>query len=208
MLCLSVLQASAWGTIAHRGMFHDQAEAFCIPENSLNAVVRALTTRGIDGVEIDLRIAHDGTVMCFHDYVSNSKTVIDNAGGQMSAIKVALKQQPPPAPIKLQDRDGEFWRGKTLKSYGPDGRITTNPKIGMITLNQLMDSLKIIHVERTNRMIILDCQDWLTTDRAARIVRDHGLEKNVYIKFFASKALSPAAEKFNGANTCYNYARL
>jgi len=47
--------------IAHRG-YHQQE-----PENSLAAVAEALAM-GVDGIEIDIRLAGDGTIVCFHDW--------------------------------------------------------------------------------------------------------------------------------------------
>ena len=47
--------------IAHRG-YHRRE-----PENSLAAFARALAM-GADGVEVDVRLAGDGTLVCFHDW--------------------------------------------------------------------------------------------------------------------------------------------
>ena len=49
------------GVIAHRGDHRHE------PENSLAACAEALA-RGSDGIEVDLRLTADGTLVCFHDW--------------------------------------------------------------------------------------------------------------------------------------------
>lgn len=62
---------------AHRG-YHVRE-----PENSLAAIASALEM-GVDGVEIDLRVTSDGSVICFHDWYLKRLTGTSGRVGRMS----------------------------------------------------------------------------------------------------------------------------
>lgn len=206
---------SASEVIAHRGVYHDIDTNQALAENSFYAVVRAHDL-GMRGVELDLRLASDNTVLVTHDMISNRATVADNARGAMNAVDVALGLQSAPSAIHFSAHNYDFWTNVELKNYGRNARLIHNSTvIGDVSHLQNLESL-IYNLESfraqilsdTNFMIILDIQDPTILKLAAAIVKKHKLERLFYLKFFASKALYNTAQfSYNGADTCYVYAK-
>ncbi|THX48903.1 hypothetical protein D6D08_10020 [Aureobasidium pullulans] len=189
----------AYQTIAHRGDHN------ALAENSVNAMFRA-EALGLPGVEFDLRLSSDNQVLVFHDMISNRATSNDNYGGRLDAVDVSLNLQPPVAPILVKSRPANSWIGTGLKTFGRNGRIV--PADGaqkLETLDSMLSHFK--NLNNPNFWLILDIQDPVIFSRAAAAVNAHGLNRTVFLEFFATKAINSKGIKYNGANTCYQYAR-
>lgn len=197
--------------IAHRGIFHDVTDKWNLPENSFDAVQRAYDM-GLAGVELDLRLSSDGQVMVTHDQIANRTTRDDNAGGNFNPLDGG---NPPAKWINSETAD--HWQHTELKVYGQNGNLVNwgaddDFNGHMQTLDGLLRYMNANRSDilRSNKfMIILDIQDPNVFDKAAQIVQNwgnYGAKNSVYLKFFASKALFNDY-RFNGADTCYTYAR-
>ncbi|TCP65631.1 hypothetical protein [Sphingomonas sp. PP-CE-1G-424] len=206
---------SAYEVIAHRGVYHDTDTNQTIAENSFYAVVRAHDL-GMRGVELDLRLDSSNDVLVAHDLVSNRATVADNDGGKMNSIDVALGLQAAPAALHLSAHNYAFWTNVDLKNYGRNAQLVHNTRVTgdvshMQNLGSLIYNLKSFRAQVLNDpnfMIILDVQDPLILELAAGIIKQNNLGSHFYLKFFASKALYNTPQfKYNGADTCYTYAK-
>ena len=195
----------AYQTIAHRGLFHDVNDYNAVAENSIDAMYRAKAL-GLPSVEFDLRLSLDNQVLVIHDIVSNRATVNDNYGGRLDAVDVSLNLQPAVAPISVNSKPASSWIGTGLKTFGRNGRIV--PADGAQKLESLDAMLS--HFKNLNNpkfWLILDIQDPIIFSRAAAAVNSQGLSATVFLKFFATKAINSQGITYNGANTCYQYAR-
>jgi glycerophosphoryl diester phosphodiesterase len=67
--------------IAHRG-YHQQE-----PENSLAAFVEALAM-GVNGIEVDIRLAGDGSIVCFHDWYLKRLTGVSGRVSRLGIQKL------------------------------------------------------------------------------------------------------------------------
>ena len=208
---LAPVVVSASTLIAHRGIFHDKDDRWNLPENSFYAVQRAYDF-GLAGVELDLRLSKDGQVMVTHDQIANRTTRDDFAGGNYNPVDGANGWAPGAHWISSETAD--HWQHTELKIYGNNGKLLNNGfHVNMQTLDGL---LRQINSERddilksNNFMIILDIQDPNVLSKAAQIVQNwgnSGARNSVYLKFFASKGIFNDY-RYNGATTCYDYARF
>lgn len=82
--------------VAHRGY------STKFPENTLEAYERAIEA-GADLVEIDLRLSHDGAVVCHHDAAKNGIDIADLCASELAARGVAVLAEVLP---KLNGRQG------------------------------------------------------------------------------------------------------
>lgn len=203
---------SASTLIAHRGIFHDANDQWNLPENSFWAVQRAYDF-GLAGVELDLRLSKDGQVMVTHDQIANRTTRDDFAGGNYNPIDGANGWAPGAHWINQETAD--HWQHTKLKIYGSHGNLVNNT-FSNTTMQTLDGMLGQINSERddilkSNKfMIILDIQDPNVLSKAAQIVQkwgNYGARNSVYLKFFASKGIFNDY-RYNGATTCYDYARF
>ncbi|MGR6331029.1 glycerophosphodiester phosphodiesterase family protein [Sphingomonas sp. XXL09] len=206
---------SASEVIAHRGVYHDTDTNQTLAENSFYAVVRAHDL-GMRGVELDLRLSSDNTVLVTHDMISNRATVADNANGGMNAVDVALGLQSAPSAIHFSAHNYNFWTNVELKNYGRNARLIHNSTVtGDVSHLQNLDSLiynlksfRAQVLNDPNFMIVLDVQDPTIFKLAAGIIKKNNLGHLFYLKFFASKALYNTTQfSYNGADTCYVYAK-
>lgn len=81
--------------IAHRG-YHRQE-----PENSLAAFAEALSM-GVDGVEVDIRLTGDGTIVCFHDWYLKRLTGVSGRVSRLGIQKLLSHQLRHPTSKKSQ----------------------------------------------------------------------------------------------------------
>lgn len=202
---ISIPTAWSWQIIAHRGVFHDVKDEYCTAENSISAVIRAATMKGVSGVEIDVRAARDGKLLAFHDPVMNALTYKDNDRGLMNPVRVALKQRPQPAPYRLSDHNANELEHTAMKVYGRGARILSNAEEKPF-VSSLSDLLLAIKDSHPSLIVMLDVQNSYTADASARLISALGMQKQVYLKFWASLAISPGA-RYNGAHTCFLYAQ-
>ncbi|TIA49172.1 hypothetical protein D6C79_03726 [Aureobasidium pullulans] len=103
-------------------------------------------------------------------------------------------------------RPANSWIGTGLNAFGRNGRIV--PADGaqkLETLDSMLSHFK--NLNNPNFWLILDIQDPIIFSRAAAAVNAHGLSRTVFLKLFATKAINSKGIKYNGANTCYQYAR-
>ncbi|UJO21532.1 uncharacterized protein CLAFUR5_09264 [Fulvia fulva] len=199
---------SAYQTLAHRGLFHDVTDGSNIAENTVSALQRAADF-GLPGVEFDVRPSKDGVLWVTHDMISNRATIQDNAKGLMNPIDVALKSQPAPKPIFINQHFADFWNLVPLKVYGRQGKIIKpDGAQKMEFLEAMLGHLK--NLDKPNFMLILDIQDPGTFKTAAGLVKKTGTSKQVYLKFFAKKAIDSTNHKLNQKDhkaTCLQYAK-
>jgi len=204
--------ANAGDVIAHRGVFHDVTSSQNIAENSYYAVVRAFDL-GMRGVELDLRLDGQNDLLVVHDFISNRATLSDNANGLLNPIDVKLGFESAPAPIHYAAHDGTYWGNTVLKAYGRNGFIVRNSTTTahIQSLTSLLNNIRALRpdiLRSTNFMIVLDVQDPLILRLAADAVKKFGVQNQVYLKFFAAKALyNTATYRYNGSDTCYIYAK-
>lgn len=206
LLALSRL-AISWELIAHRGVFHDQLPLYNTAENSLDAMVHAMSMKGVNGVEVDVRVSKDGVLFAFHDPALNALTVKDNAGGTLNWVSVATKAKRAPAAIPFGSLLARDLVATPLKIYGKGGYIVNKDVAsfpGLVTLRKLLETLKPANSAFT---IMLDVQAPFVADKAAELVRSMGMQSQVHIKFWAALAIDPKFTGYNGADTCYRYAR-
>lgn len=212
---LAPSMASASQEIAHRGVFHDATDRWNLPENSFFAVQRAYDM-GLKGVELDLRLSSDGQVMVTHDQIANRTTKDDYDGGNYNPIDGKLSNRYPGSHW-VNKENAHHWQYTKLKVYGKNGQIVNWGADGdfssyMQTLDGLLGYLNANRgdiLRSKDFMIVLDIQDPTILKKAGQIVRNwasHGAKNSVYLKFFASKALFNDY-RYNGADTCYTYAR-
>ena len=212
---LAPAMASASHLVAHRGIFHDATDRWNLPENSFDAVQRAYDM-GLKGVELDLRLSSDGQVLVTHDQIANRTTRDDFAGGNYNPIDGALGGSVPGAHW-VNSNDAHHWQGTKLKVYGRNGNLVQYGTDGdFSSYMQTLDSfLSYLNANRgdilrdKNFMIVLDIQDPNILSKAGQIVQNwgrYGAKDSVYLKFFASKGLFNDT-RYNGADTCYTYAR-
>lgn len=207
--------SSAYDVIAHRGVYHDVDTNQTLAENSYYAVVRAYDL-GLHGIELDLRLDASDNLLVVHDMISNRATEADNGGGVMNAIDVALNIQPAPSTIHFAAHASSFWGGVRLKNYGRDGKLVHNSSVTgdvahIQSLYSLLNNLKNFRAQILNDpdfMVVLDIQDPLILKLAADQIKNFGVGNHFYLKFFARKALYNTPEyQYNGADTCYVYAK-
>lgn len=192
--------------IAHRGLYHDVADKYSYAENSLNALQRAYEL-GLPGVELNLRLDSNGEVLVVHDMISNRATVKDNSDGILNPIDVYWKSQPSKPAISFASHSTEYWNHTQLKVYGRNGRIVNQPDgvQKLETLDAMLDHFKNLNAPKF--WLFLDIQDPTILRSAGALVKKHRLDKLVFLKFFASKAIDSTTYHYNGANICYQYAR-
>jgi hypothetical protein len=213
-IVLSSRAASAYEVIAHRGVFHDIKDTYALPENSYASVTRAYDL-GLKGVELDLRLDASGNVVVTHDMIMNRTTKNDGNSGVMNPIDIALNIQSAPSAIWFDTVRPSQWSRAFLKIYGRDGKLFNTYSINSNSLvTELRDMLSRIKANRSdiasnrNFMIVLDVQDSRILTAAGSIIKDLQMTNNVYLEFFASKAISnDAIYSYNGSDTCYNYAK-
>lgn len=207
--------SSAYEVIAHRGVYHDVDTNQTLSENSYYAVVRAHDL-GLRGIELDLRLDASNNLLVVHDMISNRATDADNGEGVVNAVDVALNLQQSPSTIHFADHPSSFWGGALLKNYGRNARLIHNSSVTgdvahIQSLYSLLNNLKNYRAQILNDrnfMVVLDIQDPRILKLAADQVKSFGVESHFYLKFFASKALYNTAQyKYNGADTCYEYAK-
>lgn len=203
--CWLVQAVSGATIVAHRGVHFDETEAFCLPENSLDAVLRAFSTSGVGAVELDMRVTSDGDALVFHDKIGNVRTDKDNSLGTLNSVDVALHIQKDEPAILVANAPARDWANAALKTYGPDAKLLAqDPVRHPLTIYAMLAAIK----GRTNgKLVFLDAQTWNTMDTAARAIKQLGMQDSVIIKFFAARALAPQLDPYTGANTCYDYAR-
>lgn len=199
--------AISWELIAHRGVFHDQQVRYNTAENSLDAMVHAMSMRGVNGVEVDVRVSKDGVLFAFHDAALNAQTEKDNAGGTLNWVNVALKTRKAPRAIPFSSLPAKDLVTTPLKIYGRGGYIVNRESAsspGLVTLEKLLETLKPANAQFT---IMLDVQAPFVADKCAELIRRMGLQHQVHVKFWAALAIDPKFTGYNGADTCYRYAR-
>lgn len=203
--------ASASHLIAHRGIFHDATDQWNLPENSFFAIQRAYDM-GLKGVELDLRLSSDGQVLVTHDLIANRTTHDDLAGGNYNPIDGARGAWVPGANW-ISFSNANHWQNTKLKVYGRNGNLVNAPDGDFSSYMQTLDGLlRYLNANRgdilhsNNFMIILDIQDPTILSKAGQIVQNWGARNSIYLKFFASKALFNDY-RYNGADTCFTYAR-
>ncbi|GAC94343.1 glycerophosphodiester phosphodiesterase [Pseudozyma hubeiensis SY62] len=199
--------AFAWQPIAHRGVFHDVDDSQANAENSIGALYRA-GDLGLPGVELDLRLSSDGVVMVTHDVLTNRATTVDNYGGKLNSVDVALGRQPAVAGININSRTGSQWNDTPLKIYGRNAQLVTDGSQKMQTLDEMLSyySNYISGNGGATFMLVLDIQSPEIFEKAADSVRKAGLETSVYLKFFATSAIDSSQYTYKGAETCAAYA--
>ncbi|KQQ45890.1 hypothetical protein ASF61_19810 [Duganella sp. Leaf126] len=209
---LAPLYASATATIAHRGVYHDISNYSNLPENSYYAVTRA-KDMGFAGVELDLRLASDGTVMVTHDKIANRSTRDDGGNGWYNPID-GMNSQAPGA-IWINTKNSGHWKNTLLKVYAKDGVLDReqvhdwDQAFYMQSLDSMLQMLSdhrrdVLH--NNNFKIILDIQDPDVFHLAADVVKYFGVQDTVYLKFFVSNGLYKNL-RYDGADTCYVYAK-
>ncbi len=204
---------SNYETIAHRGVYHDVDPKMGEAENSLDSVSRAYIL-GMKGVELDLRLDADGRVIVTHDMVANRAICLDNAGGVMNPIDVSLNLQAKRNPIWWNTIRKETLNNRQLKVYQRNSQMTvkcndTNDVTRLQTLDSMLSSIKKKYpriVESDRFMIVLDVQDHRIFKLAADSIKRYGMQNDVFLKFFASKALA-SGYTYAGYSTCYQYAK-
>ena len=194
--------------IAHRGVYHDVTDEYVLAENSNSALYRAYDL-GFPGVELDLRLDSSGEVLVVHDAISNRATVKDNYGGILNPIDVYWKSQPSEPGIPFAGRSTEYWNLTQLKAYGRNGRIVnqTDGVQKLETLDAMLGHFKDLIISAPKFWLFLDIQDPTILRLAGALVQKYGLSASVLLKFFATKAIDSTNYPYNGADTCYRYAR-
>lgn len=161
---------------------------------------------GVSGVEIDVKVASDGTLLAFHDMTTNALTVKDNAGGKQNPVSVALGHQKPGAPINVADHTAPYLVGTPQKIFGKGAHIiNAEDKPKLESLENVLNGLKQSKAPG-NFLIVLDIQTPGAADRSAALIRKLGMQKQVYMKIWASSAVAFSGD-YRGANTCYEHAR-
>jgi len=94
--------------VAHRG------GGALAPENTLGAIRRGAAL-GFKGVEFDVRLAADGTLLLIHDPTFNRTTGV---GGE-----VALMRYAEIAPLDAGSWMGEAWRGERVPRFEEAGQL-------------------------------------------------------------------------------------
>jgi len=206
--------ASATQTIAHRGVFHDVDDNWAYPENSVMSVIRA-KNMGLAGVELDLRLSKDGVVLVTHDQIANRTTRNDGTSRGNYNPMDGLNGWRPKAIFVSRD-SGDHWQHTLLKAYGRNGKLLDTPRgsdeIGTWHMQSLDSMFSLLRQYRSDTLndpnfkIILDIQDADLFPKAAQVVRNHGLQNYVYLKFFVSRALYNDP-RYHGSDTCYQYAK-
>lgn len=207
--------ASATQTIAHRGVFHDVSDQYALPENSLLAILRA-KSMGLSGVELDLRLSHDGVVIVTHDQIAN-RTSRDDGTVHHNYNPIEGLTGAKPNKVWIDNTRASSWDSTLLKAYGRDGQLMRwdqdhkndeTKAWDMHTLDSMFTLIKRYRPDVLNDKdfkIILDVQDADVFEKAAKVVVNHGLSEYVYLKFFVSRALWNNTS-YNGSSTCYEYA--
>lgn len=197
----------AWKPIAHRGVFHDIDDRQANAENTVGALYRA-NALNMPGVELDLRLASDGTVLVTHDVLTNRATVVDNYDGKLNSVYVAMKRQPAVAGINIDSRSGPGWNHTPLKIYGRNSKFVGDGAQKMETLDEMLDHYKDLIAGNGGRQfdLFLDIQSPDIFTRAASAVRNKGLQDSVYLKFFATKAIDSSSYIYRSPETCASYA--
>ncbi|CAO1612570.1 unnamed protein product [Parajaminaea phylloscopi] len=191
--------------IAHRGVFHDVNDQYAFVENTVDAMYRAHSL-GMTAVELDLRVASDGTVIVVHDIISNRVSIDDDARGHANPVDIALNIQPAPSIIKWNNRPWSFWGHTLLKTFGRNSKIIHGqgtPKLE--SLDEMLEHFR--NLQDGKFMLFLDVQTPEILQKAAAAVRKSGLTKQVYLKFFVSKAIDQTFGPYRGAQTCADYAK-
>lgn len=194
--------------IAHRGLYHDVTDECVLAENSNDALYRAYDL-GLPGVELDLRLDSSGEVLIAHDAISNRATVKDNYGGILNPIDVWWKLQPSKPGIYFAGHSTKYWNLTQLKAYGRNGRIVnqTDGVQKLETLDAMLGHFKDLIIDAPKFWLFLDIQDSTILRLAGALVQKYGLGGSVFLKFFATKAIDSTNSPYNGADTCYRYAR-
>ncbi len=197
----------AWQPIAHRGVFHDVDDSQANAENTVGALYRANDLH-MPGVELDVRLSSDGVVLVTHDVLTNRATVVDNYGGKLDSVDVALRKQPAVAGINIGSRTGAEWNHTPLKIYGRNSKLIDPSPQKMETLDEMLDHYKDLIAENGGKdfFLMLDIQSPELLERCADSVRSHGLQDSVYLKFFATKAIDSSSYRYKGPETCAAYA--
>lgn len=212
-----LVPSAGWASevIAHRGVYHDVDTNQTLSENSYYAVVRA-HEMGLRGIELDLRLDASDNLLVVHDFVANRATTYDGAGGKMNAVDVRLRLQSPPPAVHFAAHPSSTWGNVYLKNYGRNAQLINNTRVtGDIahiqSLYSLLNNLKNYRrqiLDDAGFMVVLDIQDPKILKLAADQIKAFGVENHFYLKFFATKALYNAPKyRYNGADTCYVYAK-
>lgn len=219
LACLAAMltpaAVSASEVIAHRGVYHDVDTNQTLSENSYYAVVRA-HDMGLRGIELDLRLDASNNLLVVHDFVANRATTYDGAGGKMNAVDVRLRLQSPPPAVHFAAHPSATWNNVYLKNYGRNAQLINNTRVtGDIahiqSLYSLLNNLRNFRnqiLTDAGFMVVLDIQDPKILKLAADQIKAFGVQNHFYLKFFASKALYNTPQyRYNGADTCYVYAK-
>lgn len=197
----------AWSPIAHRGVFHDIDNSQCNSENTIGALYRA-NDLNVPGAELDLRLSSDGVIMVTHDQLANRQTKDDNYHGILNSIDVAIGRQPNVNGIPINSAPASTWNDAPLKSYGRNGRFVNDGTQKMETLDEMLGHYSDLISGNGGKefTLFLDIQDPQILSGAAKLVKQHGLQNDVILKFFVKSAINSANYRYNGPETCAAYA--
>ncbi len=213
-LIAQVLSALAFGccvspaqiVVAHRGVFHDvNSPRYSYAENSYTSAINALTL-GIKDIEFDLRLSHDGYIMVTHDLITNRTTGLDNDQGFMDPVKIYRGEQPSKEAVPVNFFDKWELAGQRLKVYGNNDQLRYSPDDNMAELGTMLDALDSSGLFGKGFHVFLDIQDPTVFERAAYIVSAKPYKRNIFLKFFVSRALFNKT-RYNGSDTCYAYMK-
>jgi glycerophosphoryl diester phosphodiesterase len=186
------------GYVFHRGMFQPSAEGSTqlmngIPENSLAAVARA-KSYGAEMIEIDVRLSKNGTPYVVHDFALNRSTTVSRGTYKGSEFNIMLVEKwnvdksgfhlPMPKSIMIQKTPDKVLNKAFLKAYSPGNKMTKGERL--LTLRAFLAAVCTSIYEP---LLILDLQDPQTTEAAANVIKDLGLQDRVILKFFAKTAV-------------------
>lgn len=181
-LCLALLVSystndnlvyAKWGVLvsAHRG---DSTEA---PENSLQSV-RTAIQKGYQSVELDVQLTRDGTVVLHHDYqlqrmAGVKRKVSDLTYEELSRLSIGTYEIPPELAESGESEEG---------------------KAGEIEIVRIPLLSEVLAEAQGQIKVLLDLKPYGDGEELVRkvvaLVGAFGMEEDVYIQSFDSKALS------------------
>jgi len=132
--------------VAHRGYSSKY------PENTMKSILEAYRT-GVNAVEIDLRVSHDGVVIICHDETVDRTT---NGKGQIKKM---------------------LWKD-IQKLDASKGWISKNFKDEEVKIPSLEEVLKVI--KGTGLMLELDIKDPAAVSPACKLIERYNMKKNCF----------------------------
>jgi glycerophosphoryl diester phosphodiesterase len=149
--------------VGHRGASAHEAE------HTVAAYRRALDD-GADGVECDVRLTRDGTLVCVHDRRVNRTS---SGRGVVSALELA----------DLHELDFGSWRRDLAAIAAADPEAPDRDRTGVLTLDRLLDT-------------VLDCPRWVEVAiETKHPTRYAGLVEVALVELLARRGLTrPASD--------------